>query len=953
MAISVAAMKARIDVELADGNPQPVILNTAGMEWISQAIAKGVVDEITAEGVPSGPLDHAAIGTNLDWGDSNHTSVPDRLASFDGSGNPTTTDPVDFEVAGAAAAAVATHVATGDPHSEYQKESEKDNPSGYAGLDGSQLVLASRLGTGSIGEGKYLKGNRVWSDLNSTVAGVLTDGGGGSDFLANDGTYKPITSGTFDHAALTSNLAWLTSAHTGGNDKLASWDAGGTLELLDKTYFQVQDDDLDALAALAATGVAVRTGASTWTVRTITGTANQVNVADGDGVGANPVLSLPQDIHTGASPTFTGGTFSSDLLVQGNLTVEGSSFVSDPEIIALGANYIYQNTGYTTAAAQSGGLAINYLPTATTDTVNGSYVAGVPATSNPTVTTTGSGTFSASDIIQISGSDDNDGFFEVLTHTGTTLTVRGIGLTTTVEDWSRNDLLAGASDGATITKLNLSVFRAGADGDWEAGKGSVTGVTFSNVLLDSDIGGSLQAYDAGLANFAALAMAANKMAYTTADNVWASTDLTSLGRTLLGDATQGTMHTTLGLVPGTDVQAYSANLLTLAGIVPGAAGQAILADATAGDVKTYLSLVPGTDIQAYDAGLLSIAGLTTAADRMIYTTGMDAYAVATLTTAGRALLDDVSASAQRTTLGFAGTTNRLAYWSDANTVGSSGDWEFSGANILPLITLTQAVGSTAQRTSHVYTRRLNMASWDSAPTPGADDAVFQAMLPAGAGGSDPIYPGWTYDRASTDYHNLIPFIEDSGLAVGEMLYLADTGTKAWAAVAGTKTEGFGLELDGSAVPTWTKKKNYRRLVRTSNVTNSTTSLATTGLAMDSLVSGTRYWFRVHIFKSEAASTTGIGFDWNGLAQTYFYCDIHVRRDNASASGARMAIGSSAIATLLMSTSGDTDILGVTLEGTCQPSASGTLTLRFRSEVGASLVTIYEGSYIEWGVLDDV
>jgi hypothetical protein len=56
--------------------------------------------------------------------------------------------------------------------------------------------------------------------------------------------------------------------------------------------------------------------------------------------------------------------------------------------------------------------------------------------------------------------------------------------------------------------------------------------------------------------------------------------------------------------------------------------------------------------QPSDAGLTSIAGLTTAADKMIYTTAADTYAVTTLTTAGRALLDDANAAAQRTTLGL-------------------------------------------------------------------------------------------------------------------------------------------------------------------------------------------------------------------------------------------------------------------------------------------------------------
>ncbi len=69
-------------------------------------------------------------------------------------------------------------------------------------------------------------------------------------------------------------------------------------------------------------------------------------------------------------------------------------------------------------------------------------------------------------------------------------------------------------------------------------------------------------------------------------------------------------------------------------------------------LRSSAGLAIGTDVQAFDAGLQSISGLTTAADRMIYTSALDTYAIAALTAAGRAFLDDVDASSQRATIGL-------------------------------------------------------------------------------------------------------------------------------------------------------------------------------------------------------------------------------------------------------------------------------------------------------------
>ncbi len=179
-------------------------------------------------------------------------------------------------------------------------------------------------------------------------------------------------------------------------------------------------------------------------------------------------------------PILGGGGLANEALIREINRVLGSDqWQSHGEHTFIEDQHIYINAGYTETTVVNPAIVFNYLPTSTADQ-SLSFVAGEDSVSNPYINTVGSDTFSTNDIIQVSGDGDNNGLYEVLDHTGTVLTIRGIGLTATVEGFTDNQFEDESRD-SVITKVNVAVMQIGDDGEFEIGKGSETSFTFTDI----------------------------------------------------------------------------------------------------------------------------------------------------------------------------------------------------------------------------------------------------------------------------------------------------------------------------------------------------------------------------------------------------------------------------------------------------------------------------------------
>lgn len=161
-------------------------------------------------------------------------------------------------------------------------------PTNVLGMTFGGNALTQLVGYGLTNDAGTLK-------VDTNTVGSGGGGGGGSGTVTSVGASTTVSGLGFSGSPVTTSgtisLTGTVAVASGGTGATDASGARTALSLVPGTDVQAYDSDLAAIAALANSGIIVRTGSGTVAARTITGDTEAV-VSNGDGVSGNPTISI-------------------------------------------------------------------------------------------------------------------------------------------------------------------------------------------------------------------------------------------------------------------------------------------------------------------------------------------------------------------------------------------------------------------------------------------------------------------------------------------------------------------------------------------------------------------------------------------------------------------------------------------------------------------------------------
>jgi len=404
--------------------------------------------------------------------------------------------------------------------------------------------------------------------------------------------------------------------------------------------------------------------------------------------------------------------------------------------------------------------------------------------------------------------------------------------------------LAGAVSGfetfsSAIGNTNTTYYSiVNSNGEFEVGLGTVSaGALSRDTIISSSNSDAAVNFSAGTKNVFCTLPASKAVILDASGNIVANngSNLTNLNADNLASGTvpDARFPATLPAASGANLTALNATQLT-SGTVPDARFPATLPAAN-GSALTNLNasnLATGTVANArLDADLAAIGGLTSAADKGIQFTGSGTAGTFDLTTAGKALLDDADAAAQRTTLGLGSiaqlntvtlTTDTTGDYVASLTAGTGITGDGTGEGSTPTIALdlnelTTSVSDTdgdffpvvdslgGQKkltkgsinisgfnndSGFIDGSSLNASNLDSGTIP---DARFPATLPAASGANLTNLNGSNISSGTVPNARLDQQLQDvAGLAVTDGNFIVGNGANFVAESGATARTSLGL-----------------------------------------------------------------------------------------------------------------------------------------------------------------